>query len=298
MVETGTGNVTADRVRDRRASGLFNPPTPTLQRGPTPRLHRQPTASPRTTALLFLLSICVLSGCGAEHSPGIGIAAASSLRIALPDLIDAAAIEGVPVHATYAASGVLRQEIEAGAPVDLMIFAAADPIDRLIRDGYAEPDSRRVIATNALVLVVPDGASPLRFDHLDDLPPYVRIAIGDPRTVPVGQYARLALTGLGVWRKLSPQLVYGANVAAVLAYAQRGEVDAAMVYSTDASAASNLIVSDRAAGTWAPHPIVVAALRPGAPSAAREFLEFLRSDRGQAILRARGFGAIPAHDDS
>lgn len=297
MVEARTGSVTAGRARDGRARNAFSPPTPPFRDELVLRGRRRPQTLARASALLFMLSIWVLCGCRAKHPTGVGVAAASSLRIALPALIDAAAIEGAPIHATYAASGVLRQEIEAGAPVDLMIFAAAGPIDRLIRDGYAEADSRRVIATNALVLVTPEGAPRLRFDHLNDLPPHVQIAVGDPRTVPVGQYARLALTRLGVWEKLSPQLVYGANVAAVLAYAQRGEVDAAMVYSTDAAAAAELIVSDRAVGAWAPHPVVVAALRPGAPSAAHDFLQFLTSDRGQAILRARGFGAIGTHDD-
>lgn len=249
----------------------------------------------RISILVLLLSPWILSGCRSEPVSSLTIAAASSLRTVLPALIDAAPIEDTSIHATYAASGVLRQEVEAGAPVDLMIFAAGAPIDRLIHDGYAEKSSRRVIATNALVLVVPKGAGRITFEALAGLLPKTRIAVGDPRTVPAGHYAQRALSRLGVWDKLNSNLVYGANVAAVLAYARRGEVDAAIVYATDAATTSDVTVTDRATGSWAPHPIIAAALRTGAPEAAHSFLDFLLSDRGQAILRAHGFGAAP-HD--
>lgn len=252
----------------------------------------------RLRAVLLTVLVATLAACGQSRAPGLTIAAASSLRTVLPDLIAAAPAGGLQVHATYAASGILRQQVAAGAPIDLMIFAADQPIDRLIQTGFADPETRTVVATNQLVLISPRNAPPMTFDGLPNLPPASRLAIGDPRTVPVGQYARQALVRLHLWDRLRPQLVYGANVAAVLAYARRGEVEGAFVYATDARAAPDVLVTDRAHGDWAPSPLVVAALRPRAPEAAHRFLGFLLAERGQAILRSKGFGPPPGHAGS
>lgn len=240
--------------------------------------------------------LCAAIACGGSPTPTLTIAAASSLRTVLPDLIRAAPPEPHVPYATYAASGVLRQQVEAGAPVDVMIFAAAQPIDRLIASGYADAGTRSVLATNQLVLVTPRGGPALSFQNLTSLSADSRLAIGDPRTVPVGRYAREALARLHAWQALRSKLVFGANVAAVLAYARRGEVDGAFVYATDARTTTDVVVSDRARGDWAPTPLVVAALRPGAPIEARRFLDFLLSEQAQTILRAKGFGPPPGDD--
>ena len=108
--------------------------------------------------------------------------------------------EGVATVATYGASGILRRQVEAGAPVDGVILASPQEIDRLVDGGFCEAGTRRVVATNRIVLIGSLGAPRLSFASLDRLPADWRISIGDPRTVPAGRYAREALRNLGFWR--------------------------------------------------------------------------------------------------
>jgi molybdate transport system substrate-binding protein len=265
--------------------------------GETPRASIRSTFRGLARRWLYILSLtiltCGLAGCNGSRAASLTVAAASSLRTVLPELIQAAPAGSRPLRATYAASGVLRRQVAAGAPVDVMIFAAATPIDRLIASGDADGATRTLVATNRLVLITPKSGPTLRFGSLAGLPPESRLAIGDPRTVPAGRYAEEALQRLGSWNSLQSRLVYGANVAAVLAYARRGEVDGAFVYATDARTARDVVVSDRARGNWAPRPVVGAALPHDARREASLFLDFLSSEQAQRILRAKGFGPPP-----
>ncbi|MFQ5479422.1 MAG: molybdate ABC transporter substrate-binding protein, partial [Candidatus Binatia bacterium] len=194
------------------------------------------------------------------------------------------------VAVTYGASGTLSKQIVAGAPVDVVVFAGPRPVDELVERGLADPDSRRVIATNSLVLVAADGNAEFGFDNIEELPEGERLAIGDPGSAPVGHYARQALRALGKWEAIRHRLVLGGDVAMVLAYARRREVAAAIVYATDLSDVEDLRVLDRASGRWAPRPEVVAGAI-GESRRARRFIEFLESDKGQRLLDARGFDA-------
>lgn len=234
--------------------------------------------------LLVLLSVLAI-GCGG--TPEIPtIAAAASLREVVPDLI---AAWGGDLRVTYGASGTLRRQVEAGAPIDAVLFASPAPVDALIGAGLADPASRGVAATNGLVLIGPPG-SPLRLATLDKLPTDARIAIGDPRVVPAGTYARTALTDLGQWDALTERLVYGGDVSMVLAYARRGEVAAAIVYATEADGIPDIDVLDRADRPVA--EVVVAAAVEASPSA-RDFLAFVLSPAGAAVFADHGFG--PPH---
>ena len=222
------------------------------------------------------------------------VAAAASLRRVMPEIVEAfRRSEGGDIVVSYGASGVLRRQVEGGAPIDAVVLAGAEPVDALSRKGLADPDSRRIVATNRLVLIGPVGSRPLTFATLDLLPGDARIAIADPRTVPAGQYARQALRGLGLWERLQDKLVYGGHVASVLAYVRRGEVEAAVVYATEASGVERLVVLDEATGDWAPLPRVVAAVTgPGSPRAHR-FIGFLTTAPGQEIFRRHGFHTPP-----
>lgn len=194
---------------------------------------------------------------------------------------------------TYGASGDLRRQVEAGAPIEALVLASAAEADALIRSGRAEPVSRRIVATNRLVLIAPLDSPALTFTELDKLAPEARIAIGDPRTVPAGRYARQTFESLDLWERLQGQLVYGGHVASVLTYARRGEVEAAVVYATEARGITDITVLDEASGAWAPVPQVVAiATRLGSPGA-RDFVEFLTSEPGRRIFLRHGFHPPP-----
>lgn len=240
-----------------------------------------------------------LGACGKEGGGEreITIAAAASLRAALPELSRAyeARHPGVRVAATYGSSGDLQKQVEGGAPIDAVIFASGKPVDALITAGRADAQSRRVVATNQLVLIAPKEQKrerSLTFATIDALGPGEMLAIGDPGAVPAGQYARDHLRALGKWDALSGKLVLGGDVAAVLAYARRGEVAAAVVYRTEIRGIPDVVVLDEAKGPGAPRPEVVAAVVSGARNAAEAggFVTFVASPEGQKILADYGFG--------
>jgi molybdate transport system substrate-binding protein len=242
-------------------------------------------------ALALLLAAC---GKGAPHTNEVTLAVAQSLRTALPFLARAyeARHPGVRIAATYGATGDLRKQVEGGAPIDGVIFAAARPVDELLAAGRVEPGSRRVIATNQIILIGPRGGKSVTFATIDALPPGETVAIGEPGAVPAGQYARDYLQKLGKWEALKGRLVLGGDVAAVLAYARRGEVAAAVVYRTEIRGIEGVVVLDEARGPDAPRPEVVVAVVSGARAArdAGAFLAFAASPEGQKILADHGFG--------
>src|SRR5437870_8370132 len=143
---------------------------------------------------------------------------------------------GVMLRYNLGSSGELQKQIEAGAPVDVFISAAQRQMDELQQKGLIVPATRRMFARNVLVIVKPVDST-LDLSKPQDLldPRMRRIVIGNPRTVPVGQYSEESLRTLGLWERLQPKLVLAENVRQALDYVSRGEVDAGFVYTTDAA---------------------------------------------------------------
>jgi molybdate transport system substrate-binding protein len=251
----------------------------------------------RILKVLAVATAVLAAACksGRAADTEVMLAVAASLRNVMPELTKAFAERhpGIRIAATYGASGDLRKQVEGGAPIDAVVLANSQPVDELIANGRLDPPSRRVLATNQLVLIGPKGAKDLTFATLDALPAGERLAIGDPGSVPAGQYARDALKALGKWDALRGRLVFGGDVAAVLAYARRGEVAAAIVYRTETRGIDDVVVLDQAVGPWAPRAEVVAAAVNDSKASlqAHEFIEFVASPEGQRILAASGFGA-------
>lgn len=248
--------------------------------------------------ILFLLA--ALAGCRdrapEKEAPSVvlTVAAAASLREALTELEGRyeAANAGVDVRTTFGASGLLRQQVEQGAPVDVFVSAAEKPMDALQAAGLVDPRGRRVLAGNELVLVVPRGST-AAVDGFDDLdaPEVRRVALGAPQSVPAGEYAEEVLRALGIAEAVGKKAVYGQNVRQVLAYVESGDVDAGVVYRTDAAVARNVRVAAAAPpGSHAPitYPVAVVS-RTRAPEAARGYVAFLLGPEGRAVLRRRGF---------
>jgi molybdate transport system substrate-binding protein len=226
------------------------------------------------------------------------VAAAMSLRNVLPPIIDAFQRRSAApkIVVTYGASGDLRRQVEGGAPIDAVVFASASDVDFLIERGRIA-GGKRVVASNQLVLIGPRGAEPLTFEHIDSVPAGEYIAIGDPETVPAGRYARQALQTLKKWDAVRDRIVFGGHVAAVLQYARRGEVAAAVVYGTDVIDVDDVVILDRAHGDWAPRIETVAAVVAGGKEAgARPFVDFLETPAARAIFSAHGFGASSEDD--
>ncbi|MGB3561815.1 MAG: molybdate ABC transporter substrate-binding protein [Thermoanaerobaculia bacterium] len=238
----------------------------------------------------MILGLAACSGPALEQ-PDLTVAAAASLREVIPAALEgyAAAAGERSIEVTYGASGDLRRQVAGGAPIDLVVLANAETVDALIDNGLADPASRRVVASNRLALVGPSTGPPLTFATLNRLPGDARLAVGDPRTVPAGQYARQALENLGSWNHLQDRLVFGGHVASVLAYVRRGEVDAAIVYETDAEGLADVAVWEVAKGDWAPDPQVVAAVINSDSADAHRLLDYLTSPEGQEIFLSFGF---------
>jgi molybdate transport system substrate-binding protein len=200
---------------------------------------------------------------------------------------------GVTLRYNVGSSGELQKQIEAGAPVDVFVSAAARQMDELERRGLLKPGSRRVFARNVLVVVTPADAR-VRLDAAADLlgPGVTRVVVGNPRTVPAGQYSEQSLRALGLWDRLRERLVFAENVRQALEYVARGEVDAGFVYATDVAVRPDRVreAFRPAEDTYGPVVYPAAVVKASRhPRLAAAFVELLVSGEGQARLRSRGF---------
>jgi molybdate transport system substrate-binding protein len=201
--------------------------------------------------------------------------------------------KGVKVFFNFGASGTLQTQIEGGAPVDVFASAAPKQMDALEKKGLVVEGTRKNFAGNVLVLIIP-LSSKLHIRSFSDLEkPYVkRIAIGNPKTVPAGQYSEEVLRNLKLWDKLTQKFVYAENVRQVLDYVARNEVDAGLVYLTDAWIKKKQvkIVAEAPKGSCKPvvYPIAVVKNSRNIPLA-KQFIELVMSPEGQKILKKYGF---------
>jgi molybdate transport system substrate-binding protein len=247
-------------------------------------------------ALLLAIGIQVLTPAPAHsQSATLLIAAAASLQDALEELdpIFESANRSITVNYNFAASGPLQQQIEQGAPVDLFISAATRQIDALQQKNLIVTNTRRNLLTNNLVLVVPQNSSLglTGFRQLTNSN-VRRISLGEPRSVPAGQYAEEVFRNLGILDSLRPKFVYGNSVRNVLGTVESGNADAGIVYTTDARISNR--VRQVATAPSNLHSAIVYPLAVIASSrnqqAARTYAQFLVSNQAQTVFRRYGFG--------
>jgi molybdate transport system substrate-binding protein len=246
--------------------------------------------------LLFIISgfSAISSSVSAQTSREILVSAAISLKNAFEEIGTAYEKQtGVRVRFNFGASGLLQQQIEAGAPVDIFASASDKQMDALQSQGLILSETRRPFAHNTLVLITPSD-SKLRLRSFTDLskPGITKLAIGSPKTVPAGQYAEEALRNLKLWDGLQSRVVFGENVRQVMDYTARGEVDAGLVYASDSLTAQKKISIAAKAPKGSHSPIVysIAVIRgTGNVPASRRFIELALSSAGQAILKKHGF---------
>jgi molybdate transport system substrate-binding protein len=227
-----------------------------------------------------------------------------SVAISLKDAVEelgrqfTAARPGVSLRYNLGASGDLQKQIEAGAPVDLFLSAATRQMDELEKQKLIVVASRKVFARNVLTVVKPVDST-IDITSANDLlgARVTRIVIGQPKTVPAGQYAEESLRKLGLWDRLRPKLVFSENVRQALDYVARGEVDAGFVYATDAASRAEGVKEVFRPPEDTYRPVVY----PGAvvsgsqqPALAQAFLDLLSSAPGQAVLAKYGFQPPPA----
>lgn len=191
----------------------------------------------------------------------------------------------------FGASGALQQQIENGAPADIFFSAAQKQMDVLQQKGLILPGTRRNLVKNRLVLIVPRNSSGINnFRQLTNSQ-VKKIAVGEPRSVPAGQYAEEVLKNLGLLQQVRPKLVLANNVRQVLAFVESGNAQAGIVYATDA-AISQRVKQVAVAPENLHSPIIypVAVLKSSKnPAVARDYVQFLASDRARAIFQKYGF---------
>jgi len=192
----------------------------------------------------------------------------------------------VEARLNLAASGALQKQIEAGAVVDVFASAGALQMDALEAKKLVE--GRQTFARNRLVLIAP--AEDKTVQGFADLAKASRVALGNPKTVPAGQYAKQCLTHLGLWDKLEPHLVPANDVRQVLDYVARGEVDAGFVYASDLKDAKVRRVAEAPDDSHDPILYPIAVLQGSSQKqAAQGFVTLVCGPEGQAILAKNGF---------
>ncbi|AFZ01056.1 molybdate ABC transporter substrate-binding protein [Calothrix sp. PCC 6303] len=198
---------------------------------------------------------------------------------------------GVTINYNFGASGSLLQQIQQGAPADIFISAGKKQVDTLEQSGKLVAGTRSILAKNRLVLIVPKSAVGVTsFFNLTGNS-IRKIAIGEPRSVPAGQYAEQVLKKLGIFEKVKTKFVYANNVRQVLAAVESGNADAGLVYRTDAKI-SNKVKTVVAADEKYHSPIVypMGVLKQSKNvAAATDFVKYLSSEQAKITLKKYGF---------
>ena len=227
----------------------------------------------------------------------IMIAAAASLEYSMEEKLIPMFEEqnpGVTIEGTYDSSGKLQTQIEEGLEADLFFSAATTQMDALSEENYMDQDSIKNVLENKLVLIVPTD-SQLGATKFEDVEKGETIAIGDPASVPVGQYSEEALTNLGIWDKIQDKISYGTNVTEVLNWVAEGSADVGIVYATDAATTDKVqVVAEAPDGSLKEKVVYPAGVLDKSQNKeiAQKFMDFLCSDEAAAVFEEYGFTPI------
>ena len=249
--------------------------------------------------LAFSLMLAVMAtGCGGSDKQAAAPQAGKTLRLAAAASMEKVFTQKlIPMHpeikieGVYDASGKLQEQIESGLAADVFISAANKQMNALSDKGYMDKSTVKPLLENKLVLIVPKSGSEIK--GFTDFSKAKHPAIGDPASVPAGQYAKEALTKLGQWDGIQSKVSLGTNVTQVLNWVAEGSADAGLVYATDAALLKDkvTVVAEAPAGSLKKpviYPIGVLAKAPQA-EAAKDFAAFLQTEEAMKIFAAYGF---------
>ena len=257
-------------------------------------------------AVLALIAVISVGSCSAGFFDFLGgepdldgqevnLAAAASLKNVYDDELIPMFEEkypGVTVTPTYASSGDLQTQIENGLEADVFMSAATKQMDALADEGLIDNDTEVDALENKVVLIVPaDSDKQIKsFDDLKNIDG--TIAIGDPESVPAGQYAKEALTNLGMWDAVQSKLSLGTDVTAVLNQVGQGSADCGIVYATDAKSTDDVkVICEVPAGALETPVIYPVAVLENSEDkeAAQAFVDFLQTEEAQDKFVEYGF---------
>ena len=267
----------------------------------------------------FLLSasmVIAMAGCGSsstdtaednteavqQEDTKILIAAAASLEATfenelIPMFEDAN--PGIEVEGTYASSGDLQQQIEAGMEADVFMSAATSNMDTLVEEGIVDDATVVDLLKNDVVLIVPKDVDS-KVTGFEDLQNADTVAIGDPESVPAGKYAKEILTNLGNYDAIAEKASFGTSVTEVCTWVAEGSADAGIVYSTDAlNENSNgddkeVIILATAEDSIMDTPVIYpvgVTTSSAQKEAAQKLIDFLQTEEVMNVFVENGFTA-------
>ena len=259
--------------------------------------------------LIGVLSLSLLIGCGTqEETPAVKapsvevlpeeepaeevellISAAASMTDVLTEMAELykEVAPNVTLTYTFGSSGALQAQIEEGAPSDIFMSAAQKQMDTLEEGGYIIKDTRKTLLVNKVVLISPldSESSVTSFEELVN-PEVENIGIGDPTSVPVGQYSEEIFTNLDIWDEINAKAVYGSDVRTVLTWVEAGEVDFGLVYATDAASTDKIkVLTEAPEGSHKEVSYPVAVIKSSNNvDAAQAFLDYLSSEEAAEVF--------------
>nr|WP_226676771.1 molybdate ABC transporter substrate-binding protein [Mesobacillus jeotgali] len=247
--------------------------------------------------LLTALTLFI-SGCADDSESNkteLTVSAAASLREVMEETgqLYMKQNPGIKIVYNFGGSGSLQQQISQGAPVDLFISAAEDKFDYLHSKNLIDQQHSVRLLRNELVLITQkdnksiDSAESLTMDSIE------RIALGTPESVPAGMYAKQALLSLQLWKDLEQKIIPTKDVRQVLSYVETGNVDAGIVYKTDAMISDKIrIIPLNGKELHDPivYPLGVVA-RTEHPNESIDFFNFLKGQEALKIFKKFGFTA-------
>ncbi|WP_156488301.1 molybdate ABC transporter substrate-binding protein [Fictibacillus phosphorivorans] len=251
------------------------------------------------TLLLICLTACEEQGQNqsdkqkSQNRVELTLSAAASLQDVLHEI--AATYEkkhpNIKITYNFGASGALQQQIAQGAPVDLFFSAAEDKYDELVKKGFMETKTGTDLLKNELVLIVPANS---KLKGFEDLSKTERISIGTPESVPAGTYAKETLENLNLWNEIESKIVYAKDVRQVLTYVETGNVDAGMVYKTDAVNSDKVKIAAAANEEFhAPIVYPVGVIKNSShKKEAKAFYEFLKKEESLKTFEDYGFKRV------
>lgn len=255
---------------------------------------------------IYLTFFLLLAACHPSNAPSnnaapnaqkpLTVSAAVSLKDTFKEIAELYKSKtGASVDFNFGASGALQKQIETGAPVDVFASAGEKQMDELAAKNLIDAATRRDFARNKLILIVP-ADSKTNVAAVSDLskPEIQKIAVGNPKTVPAGQYTDEAFEKLNLKSSVASKLIFAEDVRQVLDYVMRGETDAGVVYASDAPIAQGKIRVAGIVSEDAHQPILypIAVVKDAKQKQlARAFVDLILSDEGQNILRKYGFSS-------
>lgn len=250
----------------------------------------------------FLAIICaalLITGCGgSEQKPvEIHVSAAASLTNVMNELAELYGKDNpnVKIIFNFGSSGALQQAIENGGDTDLFYSAAQKQMNALDEKGELAEGTRKDLLRNEVVLIVPADSNKGITSYDDVASDKVeKIALGEPKGVPVGQYSEEIFTALNILDAVKAKAVYGSDVRQVLAWTESGEVDCGVVYATDAAISDKVkVICAAPEGTHKPVIYPAAVIKSSKNlDAAKKFLDFTSSDVAKKVFAKYGFKSI------